>query len=61
MQLRQDWCAFSIENRRAKRRTVEVGHRNAIEAEVVRGLNAGELVIPHPGNQINEGSLVTPR
>lgn len=57
----QDWCAFSIENQRAKSRTVEVGHRNAIEAEVVRGLNAGELVIKHPGNQITEGSRVTPR
>jgi len=57
----QDWCAFSIENERAKRRTVEVGHRNALEAEVVQGLNAGELVIRHPGNQITEGSRVTPR
>ena len=57
----QNWCAFSLESGRARRRIVEIGHRNAIEAEVVRGLNAGELVIRHPGNQIKEGSLVTPR
>lgn len=57
----QEWCAFSIEANRAKRRTVEIGHRNALEAEVLRGLNAGELVIRHPGNQIEEGSRVTPR
>lgn len=50
--------AFVIENHRAKRRTVEFGHRNALEAEVLRGLNAGELVIRHPGNQIKEGSRV---
>ncbi len=57
----QAWCAFSIESHRAKRRTVEIGHRNALEAEVLRGLTAGELVIRHPGNQIEEGSRVTPR
>jgi HlyD family secretion protein len=57
----QAWCVFSVVNHRAKRRVVEVGHRNPLEAEVVRGLNAGELVIRHPGNQITEGSRVAPR
>lgn len=57
----QAWCAFVIESRRARRRGVEIGHRNALEAEVLRGLNAGELVIRHPGNQIKDGSRVTPR
>jgi HlyD family secretion protein len=57
----QAWCVFSVANHRAKRRVVEVGHRNPLEAEVVRGLNAGELVIRHPGNQITEGSRVAPR
>ena len=57
----QAWCAFVFENHRAKRRSVEIGHRNALEAEVLRGLNAGDLVIRHPGNQIKEGSRVAAR
>jgi HlyD family secretion protein len=57
----QAWCAFSIENHRAKRRSVEIGQRNALEAEVLRGLTAGDLVIRHPSNQIKEGSRVTLR
>lgn len=57
----QAWCAFVIESHRAKHRSVEIGHRNALEAEVLRGLNAGDLVIRHPGNRIKEGSRITPR
>lgn len=55
------WCAFVVENHRATRRSVEIGHRNALEAEVLGGLNAGELVIRHPGNRIQNGNRVTPR
>lgn len=57
----EEWCVFSIEGQRAMSRTVEIGHRNALEAEVVQGLDEGELVIRHPGNQIEEASRVTPR
>lgn len=55
------WCAFVIEDGRAVRRTVEVGHRNAREAEVVAGLGAGETVIRHPGNDLVEGARVRMR
>jgi len=42
------WCAIVIENHRAKRRSAEIGHRNALEAEVLRGLNAGRLSFATP-------------
>jgi HlyD family secretion protein len=57
----QAWCAFAVEGGRARRRAVEVGHRGALEAEVLRGLEAGQVVIAHPGNQIEEGSRVEAR
>ena len=57
----QAWCVFTIENHRAKRRVVEIGQRNAVDAEVLRGLSAGEQVIRHPGNQIEEGSRISRR
>lgn len=51
-------CAFAVENGRAERRTVTIGHRNAQEAEVLAGLAAGETVIRHPASQIDDGVRV---
>jgi HlyD family secretion protein len=55
------WCVFAIEDGRARRRSIEVGHRNPLEAEVLKGLDAGQLVIRHPGNQVQEGMRVRVR
>ena len=49
------WCMFAVENGRAARRTVEIGHRNALEAEVLGGATAGQQVVRHPGNRIADG------
>jgi HlyD family secretion protein len=54
----EEWCAFAVENGRAKKRTVQIGHRSAQEAEVLEGLVPGETVIRHPANQIDEGVRV---
>jgi len=54
------WCTFVVENGRAKRRVVKIGHSNAQEAEVLEGLAPGETVIRHPANQIEEGARVKP-
>ncbi len=53
------WSVFVIENRRARVRDVEIGHRNSLQAEILRGLPEGTEVILHPGNQVAEGSRVT--
>lgn len=55
----QGWSVFAIENQRARARDVEIGHRNSLQAEILRGLPEGTEVILHPGNQIAEGSRVT--
>lgn len=54
----EEWCAFVVENGRAKKRTVKIGHRSAQEAEVLEGLVPGETVIRHPANQVDEGVRV---
>lgn len=56
----QAWCAFVVQDGRARRRVVEIGHRNAQEAEVLGGLAPGEAVIRHPANQVDEGVRVEP-
>ena len=55
------WGVFAIEAGRAHRRPVEVAHRNALEAEIVRGLNPGEEVILHPANDLKDGTAVAAR
>jgi HlyD family secretion protein len=57
----EGWSAFILENGAARRRDLEIGHRGAFEAEILRGLQEGERVIVHPSNQITEGSRVIVR
>ena len=53
-----DWCVFVIEDQRARRRTVQLSHRNSSEAKITGGLNVGEQVIRHPSNDIDNGVKV---
>jgi HlyD family secretion protein len=55
----QSWSVFVIENGRARIRDVEIGRRNALQAEVLKGLSEEAEVILHPGNQISDGTRVS--
>ena len=46
---------------RAALRRIEVGRRNAREAQVLSGLSEGNLVIAYPGDQIQDGAEIVPR
>jgi HlyD family secretion protein len=52
------WRVFAIEEGRAHRKTVEIGHRNQAEVEVLQGLTEGDVVILHPSNQLKDGVRV---
>ena len=52
------WSVFVVDRGRARSKDVEVAHRNATEAEVVRGLEPGQVVILHPSDKIREGTRV---
>lgn len=54
------WCVFVVDGNRARRRQVQISHRNAFEAEVVTGLTEGQYVVRHPSNELDEGSRVSP-
>lgn len=54
----EGWCTFAVENGRAKKRIVKIGHSNAQETEVLEGIKPGETVIRHPANQVEEGARV---
>ena len=55
---RDGWSVFVVDNDRARRHAIEIGHRNQTEAEVLIGITVGEDVILHPSNQLREGVRV---
>ena len=52
------WAVFVVEGKRAWRKTVGIGHRSGLTAEIVSGLTEGESVITHPDEAIEDGSRV---
>ncbi|HVV46707.1 MAG TPA: efflux RND transporter periplasmic adaptor subunit [Bryobacteraceae bacterium] len=52
------WSVFTVERGRAVLHVIEAGHRNAMEAEIVRGLEAGAEVVLHPSSDLREGARV---
>lgn len=54
----EGWSVFVVTDGRARRRAVEIGHRGALEVEVLDGLTAGEQVVRHPSNDVDDGRRV---
>ncbi len=55
------WCVFVVSDGRARRRVVEIGHRNQLEAEVQKGLAPGQTVVRYPANEVADGVRVRVR
>ena len=55
------WAAFVVQDGKAALRTVKVGKRTPMQAEVLDGLAAGDTVIVHPGELVRAGSRVEAR
>jgi HlyD family secretion protein len=56
-----NWNVFVLEKSMAKQRPVTVGHRNAVEAEILTGITEGEEVVLHPRNEIRDGAQLKRR
>jgi HlyD family secretion protein len=54
----ESWAVFILEEGRARRRPVRIGHRNPDAVEILDGLKAGERVIVHPSDAIEDGVRV---
>ena len=55
------WGVFVREDGRARYREVEVGRRSGLYREVLDGLTAGERVVLHPGQDIDDGTRLRER
>ncbi|MDA5094167.1 HlyD family efflux transporter periplasmic adaptor subunit [Aliiroseovarius sp. KMU-50] len=56
-----NWVVYVVSGGIASLRSVDIDHRNGNFAEVTAGLEAGEMVITHPGDRVVEGGNVVPR
>jgi HlyD family secretion protein len=56
-----EWAVFRVEKGVARQRLVNLGVQNGLEAEVVEGLEEGDEVVTHPGDNITDGVKVKPR
>jgi HlyD family secretion protein len=56
-----EWRVFAVVDGRARLRGVAVGLRNDLEAEIVDGLEEGDLVVLHPSDRVVTGVRVEPR
>lgn len=56
-----DWAVYRFDGRRAELVPVEIGHNNGNEIEVLGGISAGDRVVLHPSDRIEDGTLIKPR
>lgn len=52
------WWCYAVEGDVARRRTVGLGQRNGLQAQVLSGLAAGERVLTHPPADVTDGGRV---
>jgi HlyD family secretion protein len=52
------WAVFVIDDEEAHLRSVEPGQRSGLVAQILNGLQEGEMVITHPDEKIEDGVAV---
>lgn len=57
----ESWAAFVVEDGVARQRTVELGRRSTLEAQVLGGLKVDETVVLYPSELLEDGTSVEPR
>lgn len=56
-----DWAVYKVVDGKARLQLVEIGHRNGLEAEVLKGLLEQDVVVIHPSDLIKEGTDIAVR
>jgi HlyD family secretion protein len=56
-----DWAVYRVDQDRARRVVVKVGHQTGQQAEVKQGLTPGHRVVLHPSDTLDDGVRVRVR
>jgi HlyD family secretion protein len=54
----EDWHVFVVDKDRARLQMIQLGQRNSAYAEVLSGLQSGDVVVVFPSDLVTEGVLV---
>jgi HlyD family secretion protein len=52
------WAVFAIRDGKARRVAVRIGHSNGLATQILSGMAAGETVIVHPDDRVEDGVRV---
>jgi HlyD family secretion protein len=55
------WAVYRIIDGRAVTTDVNVGRRNANQAQILEGLAPGDVVVVYPSDRVSDGVRVAPR
>jgi len=55
------WAVYGVEGDTARRRPVELGRQNALEAQVTGGLAEGDRIIVYPSDDVADGVAIQER
>lgn len=55
------WAVYVVEGDRARLRSITIGQQTPRTAEVLNGLNEGEVVVVHPPDTLVDGALISRR
>lgn len=55
------WTVFRLVDGKAVATQVELGHRNTHAAEVIAGLEGGDVVVMHPSDRVLDGVSIEDR
>ena len=58
---RDEWAVFVVADGQAHLRTVKLGHRNSLAAQILEGVREGDRIILHPSDQVHDGAKVEER
>lgn len=58
---RDEWALFVVADGLARMRTVKLGRRNSLAAQILEGVQEGERIILHPSDQVHDGAKVQER
>ena len=56
-----EWTVFLSRDGRARLQTLTIGNMNGIDAEVLKGVAAGDAVVVHPGDRVSDGVRIERR
>lgn len=59
--LGEQWHVFVVENGKTRLVPIATGHRNASEAEIIKGIEEGMEVVLHPANDLKDSTRVAIR